>query len=320
MSLHPPVVMINSTSEKQPLLSAPAGGPGLKKKGGLGALDLIPDMPPLSFAHRLMSRLMLHHVVDNRPGWHLFRIFAGAAGVMAINKAVGCTDDLSAAFTFLLCVSAFSGSTLLAVREVLVGGLVGAAFGLVFCIFTHLVSETAFYAYSWQVIWTVPLAMVFLFYLLSVLGATGPDKLQLLSAETSAVLLITVPFAFPPIAKLEIGEWSILVESLVTRAISLVNGCIMGLISRVLGKVFTWVYGQFQSWRRGVLTNSEEETASVLESFRHASSAPTLSPRNRRKLLEANKSGKMASASFVSETGSSLDRLYFSRTASLRSV
>jgi uncharacterized membrane protein YciS (DUF1049 family) len=235
---------------------------------------------------RVLARLLLRHVTDVRPVWHLFRIFGGAAAVLAINKSVGCTDDLSAVFNFFLCISAFSGSTLLAVREVLVGGLIGSPFGVLFCMLTHVASNAPFYAYSWQTVWTVPLAMLSVFYFLSVLGATGPDKLQLLSALTSAILLITTPFPYPPIATLGLGEWSILVESQVTRAISLVNGCTIALVFRLIGKCYALVQHKFHEWRkrRNALFESDGDLSKYVDPLRHASSVPSLSPRERKKL------------------------------------
>ncbi len=294
MSLKPPAVTVNAISapalETQPLLSPTDPNAPVVHVSSLSAPELVPDSRPLPITRRIASRLLLKHVVDNRPLWHLFRILAGAAAVLAINKAVGCTDDLSAVFNFFLCISAFSGSTLLAVREVLVGGVVGGGFGILFCILTHAASQdtTGFFQYTWQTVWTVPLAMVTVYYVLSVLGGTGPDKLQLLSAETSAILLITTPFPYPPIAKFGMGEWSILVESFVTRAISLTNGCLTALLFRLIGKGFTWLYGKYHVWKRHRMMASESEdeiSHGHLDAMRHASSAPSVSPRARRVML-----------------------------------
>jgi uncharacterized membrane protein YciS (DUF1049 family) len=270
MSVRPPDVTVNSAAvsdgESQPLLAP------------LGAL-------PNHLFRRLVSRLLLHHIADARPVWHLFRIFAGAAAVMAINKAAGCMDDLSAVFNFFLCVSAFSGSTLLAVREVLVGGLIGSFFGVLFCMLTHLVSEVPFYAYTWQTVWTVPLAMFSIFYLLSVLGAMGPDKLQLLSALTSAILLITTPFPYPPIATLGLGEWSILVESQVTRAISLTNGCAIAVVFRLIGKCYAMAEYRCKVWRRrrNGLSDDDTDLSKDPDPMHRALSAPSMSPREHKK-------------------------------------
>jgi hypothetical protein len=72
----------------------------------------------------------------------------------------------------------------------------------------------------------VPLAMTLVYYFLSVFGLDGPDKMQLIAAETSLILLIVVPFPFPPLGSvLEKTKWSLVLQSLCTRVLSLLNGC-----------------------------------------------------------------------------------------------
>ncbi len=85
----------------------------------------------------------------------------------------------------------------------------------------------------------MPLAMTLVYYFLSVFGLDGPDKMQLIAAETSLILLIVVPFPFPPLGSvLEKTRWSLVLQSLATRALSLLNGCVMALIMRGIGKLW----------------------------------------------------------------------------------
>lgn len=247
---------------------------------------------PLTWKQRLRricSRFRLRHVVDRRPVWHVARIALGAAACMALNRAAQCTDDLSAVFNYFMCVSAFSGSTLLAVRETLVGGAVGAAFGVGAAALTAAASSgEQFYTMTWHAVWSVPLCMALLYYVLSVLGQQGPDKLQLLSAETSAILLIVAPFPYPPLAKvMQNNKWSLVVESLVTRAISLTNGCAVGLIMRAAGK---GLQASQDWWERRQREKEEQNKApdifvdEDLEPSRRVSSLPSMSPLSRRRL------------------------------------
>ena len=148
------------------------------------------------------------------------------------------TDDLSAVFTFFLCVSAVAGTTLLAVREVLVGGVFGVLMGTLFGVITASVSQLPVYSVTWHLLWTAPLCMTLTYYLLSVTGLQGPDKLQLISAETSCIILLVVPFPYTPLRGMlgQENKWSLILESLVTRSIALVNGCLVALIYRAIGK------------------------------------------------------------------------------------
>jgi hypothetical protein len=185
------------------------------------------------------ERLCLQHTGDTRPLWHVIRITIGVAACLAINKAAQCTDHFSAVFNYFMCVCAFSGSTLLTVQQTLVGGAAGTAVGILFAFLTAAVSTTQeFYADTWHVVWTVPLAMTIVYYGLSVLRLRGPDQVQLISAETSTILLILAPFPYPPIALARGNtKWSLVLQSLVTRGISLVNACIVAVLIRGLGKV-----------------------------------------------------------------------------------
>jgi hypothetical protein len=142
-------------------------------------------------------------------------------------------DNLSAVFTYFLCVASSYLQSLLSVRDVFLGSVVGTLIGGGASLICNMLSMTgsgvSANLYQWHAIWLTALSSVFAFYLCNV--CKWSTSAHLASSEISLLVLVLVPFPYPHLVPILPAKtfWAPVVMSLVTRCLALANGAIVAV-------------------------------------------------------------------------------------------
>jgi hypothetical protein len=207
--------------------------------------------------HSIFSRLLLRHVMRrNAPGWSVFRLLFGGALCMIITRVAQSPDYLSTVFNFFKCISQETPrQAVVEIREVFLGSIIGMVTGIAFAAFTELASQwpascvdpsTAAVcsgfpdeAYFLHALWTVPLGISVVFYIVSLTGWQGPDFLQLGTGLITLITMVCIPFTYPPLRPdvAFSSLWSPIIMSIVVRVISVVTTCAVALLFAFFGMV-----------------------------------------------------------------------------------
>ncbi len=176
-----------------------------------------------TFAARLWSRLKLDHVAaDNSPGFILLKSWLVIIVSLLLDKATRNPDSVTTVFVGILGLASYIYLGVMLAKQTLSAGLLGAVIGTLVAAACYLPPSQD--PSRWMLLVSVPFSVVTTQYIMMFLGVEHPAGFT--AGIFSALFVVIVPFAYPPIADLVPVDdpRRVIWQTLLVRVIALFTG------------------------------------------------------------------------------------------------